>query len=659
MPRIIGEHPLAKDERGKLKSRIGTVFPCSGTIITVRGIHATQRQAYLDLVDQERKAAGLPPLNKEQRSSLWDSAVDLVLEPEAILIRPDPENMPLAFRGDELLQELVSKQKVKFLNVLNAKVREAIKRRGECWRMCPLPRSPAEMSEMICSSRISIGGKELYYFSPNTGTRLLTYQEFAQLSSLDDAQLSQHLAEIADYSARCNRMAYPEIRFFAADKTFSKSNFAAYDFASLEGPALRAAYEALCHQFYGAVAAQCRVDDVNDVEWRNAMFAALLGQEEKIVSEERLLGLSSEFYMQIEWLPGARIEEGELLFDSVFEERMEGAFEQEQARQWVEKSRGFIFNLIREYGDLEYVNIGRVIGSLSYRQPYAGRRDVYIAEIKLRESEKEIVKIIRMQKSGVRERLDEGRDLLDAIVQSEEYTDYILDRRLGCRQIGMNLSPRVIARKLTERYFGERRDYSGMTIWTPYFERDYVHGIATDKMPHQNFANQEFAVRFARLLGAAAAPNMIVGRCDLDGNAVFDDGDEVVVEDVQGLPVEIVVADHTGTFNSYQQDLQRQAPEYAAPINRRTEHVPDPQAFFDAYLAAFVERFLRIQEEYRKRKRAFDTLFKHRPRDPAGSFAYRWERILERLHRTDPRDLADLIRQNLVMPAAGASQSSA
>jgi hypothetical protein len=31
-------------------------------------------------------------------------------------------------------------------------------------------------------------------------------------------------------------------------------------------------------------------------------------------------GISPEFYMQIEWLPGARIENEELIFDPVFEE---------------------------------------------------------------------------------------------------------------------------------------------------------------------------------------------------------------------------------------------------------------------------------------------------------------------------------------------------
>ena len=45
----------------------------------------------------------------------------------------------------------------------------------------------------------------------------------------------------------------------------------------------------------------------------------------------------------------------------------------------------------------------------------------------------------------------------------------------------------------------------------------------------------------------------------------------------------------------------------------------DPEAFATLYVDAFVARFSKIQLEYRKRKRAFDTLFKHRPRDEAGA----------------------------------------
>ena len=192
--------------------------------------------------------------------------------------------------------------------------------------------------------------------------------------------------------------------------------------------------------------------------------------------------------------------------------------DEELKRLCDEKPQKFIFNFVREYGDLEYVNIGRVIGSLSRRPAFYGRRGVYIAVLKLSgQQQRKSCSIIRMQKYGVREYLDDGRQLLDAMIRSEEYTEYILDRRLGCRQLGMNLPTRVTAKRISERYVSvERR--SSFVIWSPYFERDYIRGIATDKVPPCRFEDEEFALRFARLLGRAAAPNMIVGRCDLGGN---------------------------------------------------------------------------------------------------------------------------------------------
>ena len=74
-----------------------------------------------------------------------------------MLIRPDPNNMQLMFRADELLQELVSKHHIKFLLVRNEKVRAAIKQRGEYWRISPLPKTPEAMRQMIAASKIAIG----------------------------------------------------------------------------------------------------------------------------------------------------------------------------------------------------------------------------------------------------------------------------------------------------------------------------------------------------------------------------------------------------------------------------------------------------------------------------------------------------------------------
>ena len=123
-----------------------------------------------------------------------------------------------------------------------------------------------------------------------------------------------------------------------------------------------------------------------------------------------------------------------------------------------------------------------------------------------------------------------------------------------------------------------------------------------------------------------------------------------MIEDESGTPVKIIVTDLTGTFADYRSELRSLAPVYADPVNRRITFVSRREEFASTYLDAFTRRFSSIQEEYRKRIRAFDTLFEHRRRDEAGSIAYRWERMLERLDRADPHELAELVRKNISVP---------
>jgi hypothetical protein len=644
---VLGELPFTKGLPGRPKSRIATIFPHMRTLATRPGIHATQRLDYIDWLNERRRDQGLRPLSRTEETAECSQAVDLILEEKAILIRPDPDQMDLAFHADELLQEMVPKHRIKFLDVLNRKVHDAIKRRGECWRITPLPTSTGEMMRMIAASRIGIRCGEIYYYNRAAGTRLLTFHEFDRLGALDTKTLGRQLLEIQEFSARCNSRGYPEVDFFMADQSFSQDDFQGHDLQQLDSHRLGRLYMELKRRFCDAVPPEFRCDDLTSSQWRNRMFAALIGQKDEVVSEETLLGLSSEYYMQIRWLPGGRIEDDELIFDSIFDEGGECTADDERRELCDSTACQFIYNFVREYGDLEYVNIGRVVNSLSRRAKPDGRRDVYIAQIKLRGREKEIISIIRMQKRGVRERLEEEKDLLQAMIESEDYTEYTLDRRLGCRQLGMNLSRRVVARKISERYVAGWTGPDGIYIWSPYFERDYIRGIATDKMPRHRFENEAFSLQFARLLGRAAAPNMIVGRCDTEMHVLFDDGDEVVIEDRNGTPVDIVVGDITGAFYDYKQRLEDVTFAYAEPVLRRAAYLPSPDAFARVYLDAFVERFTNIQDEYRRRRAAFDTLFKYRRYDEAGSFAHRWERVLKRLDEADARALADKIRWDI------------
>jgi hypothetical protein len=656
---VIGPHPFERDATGRQKTRIGTVFPFWRTLVTLPGIHATQCLAFVDLLNETRGAASQPPLTPEEEEAVSARSVDLIFETDQILIRPDPEHMELAFEADELLAELVSKRDIRFLFVMNSKVRDAIKARGECWRISPLPQSPEDMRRLIENSKVAIKEQPIYFYNRFTGSRYVTCAEFARLENLDAGSLARQLQEIAVHCDSRNREGSPEVEFFAVDpQRFGTKNLPRVDFASLAEADLRRCFQELRARFCDAVGPDFRQDDPWAEVWRNRMLSALISQRDRSITEDVLRDLSPEFFMQVEWLPGGRFEEGEFVFDPFFDEADGHPYDEKLQRLCDPLVEGFIFNLIREYVDLEYVNIGRITQSLSKRQLLlGGRRAVYLAELKVRGAPAPIVRFIRFQKWGIRERLDEGKPLLQAILESEEYTDYVLDRRLGVLQLGMNVPPGLSLRRTRERYTGVNRDFHGQLIPVIYFERDYLNGLATDKLPLSKYLKPGYAERLAGLLGRAAAANIIVGRAvERTKQVMFDDGDEVIWEDpATGLPAGLIVSDPTGAFSDYRRGLLDAAAEYARPVNVRAGRVARPREFADTYLQAFREEFLRIQGDYRKRRRAFDTLFKHGNYDTGGSFAYRWECVLRRLDRTDIDALVAGIRRQIKLPPDGIS----
>jgi hypothetical protein len=656
---LIGPNPLAHDEQGQQLTRIGTLFTDRATLYTMApGVHAWQRLNFIDHLNQQRAAEGAPALTPEEEQNVEANSVDLVFESDHILIRPDPERMELALTADDLLQTLVSKRKIKFLYVSDSRVREAIKRRGELWRLSALPKSREAKERLVFGSKVGIHGLPIYFYNRLTGTRWLTFEAFEGLSKLDPAALAPHLQEIADHSVRRNRLDRPEIDFFAADfRQFGAKHFEGVAYSQLSPDQLRAKFEDLRNHFRSAVDEAFRKDDCHNKAWCERILLTLFLEGNEAQSEQLLSGLSPEFFLQIEWLPGGRFEEGEFLLDPVFEEAAAAPQDAELQRLCDPRAKDIIFNVIRDYGDLEYINLGSVPESLSLDRPQMeGRRGVFLMEFRPKGEPTPLKRFLRLQKWGVWEHLDEGKDLLGSIQESDEYADYWLDRRLGCRQLGMNLCRRVFMRRLNETYQGRNDRYRGSAIRSTYFEREYVPGMATDKLPLDRYARPDYALKLAALLGRAAAASLIVGRTFDSERAAFDDGDEVIREGDDGLPSEILVGDHSGAFTEYKLPLERFAAHYARPVNLREAVVPNSREFAEAYLNAFRQQFLHVQGDYRKRRRAFDHLFKDRKYDPAGSFAYRWECALRRLDETDLDKLLEAIRRQIRILADATTQ---
>ena len=652
---LIGPHPFDRDEQGRQRIAIGTIFPFEGVLYTQPpAVHACQRAGYIDHVNAARARKQLPPLSSAEEEALSANSVDLIFEPAQILIRPDPERMDLAFAADELLQELASKRKIKFLSVSDARVREAIRRRGECWRLSSLPKTVEGKQNLVFSSKVAIDALPIYFYNRLTGTRWLTWQAFSELGVLDDSGLARQLREIASHAANSNRLGWPEIDFFAVDRQlFGAKDFDGTIYEQLPRDLLRTKFADLRERFRAAVPEHLRKDDCHESEWSRRIISALFLEGNESLTEQIFSGLSQEFFLQVEWLPGGRFEEGEFIFDPIFEEADAHPEDDGLQKLCDSRAKGIIFNLIREFGDIEYINVGRIPESLSIQRPQRqGRRGVYIAELKSRSESRPIKRFARLQKWDVWEHLDEGKDLLQSIEEAEEYTDYWLDRRLGCRQLGMNLTRRLVLRRLGEVYKGTQARYRSHPIRTSYFEREYLPGIATDKLPAENYRREGYAARFAALLGQAAASNLIVGRAIEQGaRPVFDDGDEVVIDGEDGLPAEILYGDHSGAFGEYERPLEYFAEHYAKPVNSRIPLLADSVEFAEIYLEAVRGQLQHIQGDYRKRKRAFDTLFKHCKYDPKGSFAYRWERVLRRLDQTDVDAVVAAIRQKIKLPS--------
>lgn len=585
--------------------------------------------------------------------------VDLIVQSDLVLIRPDPEQIERVLRADELLQGVVHKARIRFLLASNSKVFEALTRRGELWRIASDAVTTEEMNNRTRNARMKLEGRAIYYHSPPTGTRYLTLKEFRQLGQLNVTELRRHLLEIQKYCQLRNKQYANELDFFQGGPEL-RTAFIEAHFPAADEAALRAEHARLCLLFEGTVPARLRSDDPLVPEWQAKIYATLYPLAEHAAEPEERLGLDQLFCRHIKWLPGGRIKRGHVDFDSVFDHGTPAELA-DVNRHENRRARAIILNFVRDYGDLEYINVGWINESLSRaHRAERGRRDVYVAAMKRASEDRPQVHMLRMQKWDITFRLDNGKSPEAAMFETEEYMEYTQDRYLGCRRLGMNLFGPVRIGKISELYEGTKAAFKGTPIWTPYFERSYVPGFASDTVGSDRLQRPGFADRFAVLLGRAAASNLIVGRGDgategfPDEELIvfFDDGDEVLVEK-DGLLDDLVVMHHTGSFWHYDQPLCRFGFAYARPVLRRQRDLPDPAGFARLYLDSLMERFVSIQGEYRDDPHAFDNLFHLRHVRQEGNFAHRWQCVLKRLNTTDPAQLRECIARHLEPALAG------
>ena len=648
--KTLGDRIFAKDAEGRPLSRIGTIFFKTPGLVTRRGVHAMQRMMWIEEVNAERAAKGLPAMTEAEEDAELAESADLIFTETEVLIRPNPDRMDLAFRADAELQKLVSKRVIRFLNTSSAKVRTALQERGENWRMARQPISQEDMAELIGKSRISVDERPIYYYNPTTGTRFITASGYNEVERLPADAFRRQIAEIVAGLNKRNRTGHPEVDVFPSTTPIEiKRTFQSMKPDAMDDAALKAACDKLALDWRMSLPPELRDESVGNFEWRNAMCHAITRQPNETAAEEQELiaGISPEFYRQIEWLPGARIENGEVVFDEIYDEAARTQ-DPKLLAMCDNRVKSFLFNTTRLFGRVAYINIGRIANSLA-RKPVEGSRrgNVYIMQCREEGQPEPKIFMIRLQKWGVAEHLDEGKDLLQSIVEADEYSDYILDRRLMCRQLGMNLPMRLGFGHFTEKYHGMNQ-YNGISVRTAYFVRSYVTGIASDKVPLARYRNPAFAQAFAYLMGEAAAIDMIVGRrSSVTKELLFDKNYEVLKVGADGLPLEVKVTDHAGSFVNYEHDFADYVSQYANVALRRKAFVPDFDAFVAAYLTGFERRLAAVQAAYRSRRAAFDELFSDRPYDTNGSGAYRWACALKRLDACDPAAITAILKSSI------------
>ena len=634
--KLIGEKIFAKDAEGRLLSRIGTLFLRTPGLVTVRGVHAMQRLMWIEELSKER------PLSPVEEEAELAESVDLIFTEDLVLIRPDPDRMDLAFRADAELQKLVSKRVIRYLNTSSAKVRSALCQRGENWRMSRQPISAEDMAELVLKSRVAIGEMPIYYYNHATGTRYVTASGYDEVARLEPHVLRRQVAEVVEGLSKRNRQGQPEIDLFPlATPPFIKRALRELKVGELSDAELKAACERINTEWRLELPPELREETVSNVEWRNEMCRTLMRLPNDTGAEERDLieGIAPEFYRQIEWLPGVRVEAGRVVFDEVYDE---AARTQDPALLALcdRRVKAFLFNTTRLFGKISYINIGRIAHSLSRTSAHGSRRRlVYIMQCCEEGASEPQVMIIRLLKWGTAEHLDEGKSLLQANLEADEYADFVLDRRLMCRQIGMNLPTRLGIGRFSDRYQGANQ-YKGCVIQTGYFVRSYQNGIASDKVPTARLRNPAWAQKFAFLMGQAAAIDAIVGRRSSETRELlFDKNYEVVRIGEDDMPAEICVTDHAGSFVNYESPLEDYVAEYAAFARERESLVTDYRMFALAYAEGFRRKLVETQNAYRARRIAFDELFCDRPYDVNGSGAYRWACALRRLDSCAPAQL--------------------
>ena len=627
---FIGPDFFARDKKGDLLSPIASVFPKHRTIVTVRGIHAYHASIMLELLKRGSHAEHLPEIEELELEISMD-AVSLLFRDSLILVRSDPADMQHVFAADQILQTLCPKERIQFTGLHIPEVRRQLRLRGESWRVSPTPRSVQEICSYVRTSQVQVStGLTVYYNAP-TGGRFLTYDEFKRIRPLlrqDREEALARLTEIFNLFQRVNNWGNRELSFFlpaGIHLDFAGLKQVVSLLESLPASAsveqVEGAFDRFASHFAQSTGSELMVDDYHNPVWRTTMFCRLFDINEDEV-EEWALDLSPEFHLNVKWLPGASVVGDELRFDPRAHRRVQGLI----SHFW-EKSGGLIS-----------INVGHIEESQSSRDISGEERDVYLVVMTTKD-EQDSIHLIRLMKWDVIQRIKMGIPLDQAVAETFRYRDYIFDRLHAAAQLGFPIL------SYSEIRLDEEIPGLGL-IPAFFFDRQYIQGVVTDKIPAYCYKKPNFIKGLAGLLGAAATFTLVLGRASpRTGKIFYDDGDELIQFNSRSMPVRLVIIETTGSFTDWTTPLLSLLPQcltrFRAHLDRALESgVPLPviEGAVAIFAEALRDKLHEIKEIAFAPSSKIRLLFSDRTLEQGG-IRHRWDGIIRRLKTTDVDEL--------------------
>jgi len=624
---LYGPHPLERDSQGHLKNPMADIFPSFESMIVGSGLHVTLANEFLSELEKKRGS----PLSEREQEKVYEDLVALVLRGNHVVIRSMPENMEQCFRAAELLEEIVPSEVIRFTGSRDPKVREAFKLRGECWKMTPEYFTYEEIIRQIRLSLVSVNTENRYYYKMESGGRLVTYQQFSAIreSLADFAVFKRRIFEVLDLYRRRNKQFVRELDFFMVDpEKFDISlleKLAEYlenckHWGEKEQKKAEELFEAVLANFRKSVAPDFLEDDPKNPVWRTYMYSEL---NDIPPTEESILGVSDEFNMNIRWVPGCRITNGRKVLDPHVEEPVAKLLDE----------------FFRFYGELDYINLGRVMRSQNTKRAAGSYREVYIVVLKQKNTQVEQIRFLRKVRRDTLYYLNLGHPLEKAQRLAEGYLQYTLDRREILSLLGVNTPP-LNRMSRTEELPGIG------SIHVYFFDRPYIHGLATDKISSYYYEHEGFVRAQAALMGDEAGLNLIIGRSDPDtGDVFFGDGDEMLLfgED-KFVPTGLVLSDFTGTFADVVSPLEKFLPFYVDYIVDMLSKVriegfdlEDKHEVAEIFIEAMKKRIIRTRELLEVQGSVAEKIQKlvAERQSEYNPIRIKWEMNLERLKNLD------------------------